>query len=497
MNHTMRITRSLGASGLAATLLVWPCVASAGQDPTRTEGSGETIKAQEPARVIQPIQSGQPGAARRERGWIPPVMSMHRTEDEIELRDGIKYVVLNQGSGPDIVDGCFVGLEFNVFTAEGELIYASRQPGAKAAGVKIRGGELSGCKAWEDAMMGMKRFEVRKILIPKEQGPGPEGLGPIPAGKDLVIELGVFAIVPNPDPIVAKVEPDGTRWMDMATGEETGPVFNADGFATFNINVFNDGGELMGSTTIARMNITASGNSERYWVRYAHGMRQGGSRIVEFAEPEPYRKLRLERSLNGAAAQDARPRRWRMLIDCYSVTPPIAQTPHNPSDEKDIGEGVKIVDLVIGEGDVFEGDFQKWVPVIHYSSWSLADNSLYDSSRKPGREKVLYSPLYPSVWKKGLTGMRKGGKRKMIVPPNIDKGQDFTPIQNDRGFVYELELLDWEPTIFQLTAEGEEGDGLFDFNFEDAGDGDEPAAPQKPAAESKPQGETKPVGDKP
>jgi len=431
----------------------------------------------------QPIQAGQPGPNRvRERPWIPPVMSIHRVEDEKELRDGIKYVVLNDGRGPDVIDGCFVGMEFNIYTAEGEFIYASRQPGAKPAGVKVTGGELGSFKAWADGMMGMKRFEARKLLIPKEQGPGPQGLGPIPGDKDLVIEFGIFVVVPHPDPIVAKVEPDGSRWMDLDAGDEAGPVFDEDGFGTFNINVFNDDGELMGSTTMAKVNITASGNSNRYWVRHAHGMKSGGSRVVEFAEPEAYGQLRRKQVLNGAVP-DNKPRRWRMLIDCYSITPPITQTPHNPADEKDLGEDVKIVDLVIGEGEVFAGDFNKWVPIIHYSSWSLADGSLSDSSRKPGREKVLVSALYPSIWKKGLTGMRKGGIRKMIVPPNIDKGQDFAPIQNDRGFIYELELLDWEATFFQLNAEGDEGGGLFDFNFEDAGaDGDSggPPAAEKP-----------------
>lgn len=413
----------------------------------------------------QPAQGGAPTMRMRDRGWIPPVMSMHRTEDEVEVRDGIKYVILSPGKGPDITDGCYVGLEFNVFNSQGELIYASRQPGAKAAGVRIPDGEL--WPAWADAMMGMKRYEVRKILIPKEFGPGPQGHGPIPGNTDLVIELGVFAVLPQLDPIAARIAPDGSRSIDLVPTEADAAAFEKAGFGDFHINVFNDLGELMGSSTISRFTITASGNSERYWVKYALGMKSGGSRVVEFDEPEAYRKLRLSQSSGNASQVDQKPRRWRILIDCFNVTVPITQTPHNPADEKDLGEGVRMVELAAGEGEPFDGNYEDHMPVIHYASWSAVDGSLVDSSRKPGREKVVYNPLYPSIWKKALTGMRKGGKRKLIVPPNIDKGQDFTPISDDRGFIYELEMLDWEDTIFKLTNEGE--GGFFDFSDDGGG----------------------------
>lgn len=402
------------------------------------------------------------------KGFIPPVMSMHRPEDEVKMENGVRYVTLIGGTGTDIIDGCYIGFELNAFTTKGELLHASREPGNKPAGVRVPGGEMF--PAWEKALMGAKRGEIRKILIPKELGPGPDGLGPLPGDTDLVLECGVFAVAPPLDPIVSQLEKDGSRWMDLRLGE--GEPFDRNGFANCHINVFNDEGELMGSTTIARYPIQVSGDADRYWVRFAHGMKSGGTRVIEFDEPDAYRKMRLQQAgLN--APEGNKPRRWRMIVDCISVTAPILQTPHDPSKERNIGDGIKIVDLVIGEGDTFPPPQvpgeppQEWTPTINYSSWNADDGSLYDSSYKPGGQPIPYSKgLYPSVWERALKGMRKGGKRKMIVPANIDKGQDFRQIPDDRGFIYELELVDWEPALFTLTPGAGGGFDLSDEPIE-------------------------------
>ncbi len=410
------------------------------------------------------------------KGFIPPVMSMHRTQDEVDLGDGLKYVVLRPGTGIDVIDGCDLAFELNAFTAKGELLYSSREPGNKPAGVKIPGTQM--WPALEKAMMGMHRSEFRKILIPKELMPA-NGFGPLPANTDVVLEVGLFAVAPPVDPLIAKRGEDGSTWMDVKLGE--GELFDRSGFATCHINVFNDLGELMGSTSITRVPLEVAGDADRYWVRYALGMRAGGTRIIEFDEPEAYRKMRLQQA--GLNAVDNTKRRWRLMVDCLIVTPPIKQTPHDPAKEVNIGDGIRIVDLVVGEGDVYPPPTPpgekatEYTPRINFASWNADDNTLYDSSLKPGGGPIQYSPgLYPSVWQRGLVGMRKGGKRKMIVPANIDKGQDFRQIPDDRGFIYEIELLDWEEALFQFT-----NDGGLDFSdpTEDGGTAADQINPKK------------------
>ncbi|MCC6908740.1 MAG: FKBP-type peptidyl-prolyl cis-trans isomerase [Phycisphaerales bacterium] len=401
------------------------------------------------------------------KGFIPPVMTMHRPQDEVDLGGGLKYVVLRPGNGTDVIDGTDIAFELNCFTTKGELLYSSREPGNKPAGVKIPGTQM--WPALEKAMMGMKRSEFRKILMPKELMPE-GGMGPLPGDKDIVLEVGLFAVAPPVDPIIAKRGKDGSTWMDLKLGE--GEAFDENGFATCHINVFNHLGELMGSTSITRVPLQVAGDADRYWVRYAHGMQPGGTRIIEFDEPEAYRKMRLQNA--GLDAVDVnRKHRWRMMVDCLIVTPPIKMTEHDPTKEVDIGDGIRIVDLVIGDGEVYPpatppGEEKKsWTPRLNFASWNADDGTLFDSSLKPGGQPIDYSPgLYPSVWQRGLVGMRKGGKRKMIVPPNIDKGQDFRQIPDDRGFIYELELLDWTPSLFDFTNE----EGVLDIGTEQPAD---------------------------
>jgi len=389
----------------------------------------------------------------------------------VKIDNGVRYVTLIPGRGTDIVQGSCIAFELNAFTTKGELLYTSREPGNKRASTVIPGGEM--WPAWEAAMMGMHRGEVRKILIPKEQGPGPDGLGPLPGDTDLVLEVGLFAVAPPLDPMVSQKGPEENRWMDLVVGE--GGRFEPAGFADCHINVFNQKGELMGSTSSSRSPIQAAGDADRYWVRYAMGMQRGGTRVIEFDEPETYRKMRLQEA--GLNPVDAKPKKWRMLIDCISVTAPIAMPKYDLAKMVDLGDGVKILDLVVGEGEAYPpakvpGEAPvEWTVTINYSSWNVDDGSLFDSSHKPGGGSVPYSPgLYPSVWQRGFIGMRKGGKRLMVVPPNVDKGQDLRQIPDDHGFVYELELLNWEPSIFTINTDGNGGELIFDSPPNDPSD---------------------------
>jgi len=157
---------------------------------------------------------------------------------------------------------------------------------------------------------------------------------------------------------------------------------------------------------------------------------------------------------------------------------------YDPAKLVDIGDGVKILDLVVGTGEIYPppqapGEAPvEWTATINFSSWNLDDGSLFDSTRKPGGGSITYSPgLFPSVWQRGFVGMHKGGKRLMIVPPNIDKGQDFRQIPDDHGFIYEIELVNWEKSIFTIDLNG----GGIEFSDQPADQGGAGADKIEPA----------------
>ena len=89
---------------------------------------------------------------------------------------------------------------------------------------------------------------------------------------------------------------------------------------------------------------------------------------------------------------------------------------------------------------------------VHYTGW------LYDSTRPDNKGKQFDSSVggepfaFPlgagqviRGWDQGFEGMKVGGKRRLILPPELGYGASGTPdgsIPGNAGLVFEMELLD-------------------------------------------------------
>lgn len=108
--------------------------------------------------------------------------------------------------------------------------------------------------------------------------------------------------------------------------------------------------------------------------------------------------------------------------------------------------GLYIRDLEDGSGDpTVVGD----VMVVHYSGW-VNDGTLFDSSHNPGREPftvVAGSDGVIAGWREGLVGMRIGGLRQLVIPPQLAYGtQSVSPlIPPGSVLIFEVELLEVNP----------------------------------------------------
>jgi FKBP-type peptidyl-prolyl cis-trans isomerase len=106
---------------------------------------------------------------------------------------------------------------------------------------------------------------------------------------------------------------------------------------------------------------------------------------------------------------------------------------------KDIGAGLKIRDLQVGEGkEAPEGANVS----MHYTGW-LMDGKAFDSSLKSG--EPLTGPLSRLIpgWQKGVPGMKVGGVRKLVIPPALAYGENGSgPIPPNSTLVFEVELVD-------------------------------------------------------
>ena len=105
--------------------------------------------------------------------------------------------------------------------------------------------------------------------------------------------------------------------------------------------------------------------------------------------------------------------------------------------------GLKYEDLVVGEGKEATGRGQ--TAIVHYTGW-LEDGTKFDSS--VDRNDPFSFPIQCSYvikgWDEGVVGMKEGGKRKLIVPPEMGYGAAGAGgvIPPNATLIFEVELLE-------------------------------------------------------
>jgi peptidylprolyl isomerase len=125
--------------------------------------------------------------------------------------------------------------------------------------------------------------------------------------------------------------------------------------------------------------------------------------------------------------------------------------PGPPEDPEDIAlseytetdSGLSYYDLEIGDGSVPEEGQQL---LVHYTGW-LEDGTQFDSSLMRGQPIVIVLGSEQALegWHEALATMNVGGKRQIIVPPELAFGEEGAGggiIPPDATLVFQLELLE-------------------------------------------------------
>jgi FKBP-type peptidyl-prolyl cis-trans isomerase len=100
--------------------------------------------------------------------------------------------------------------------------------------------------------------------------------------------------------------------------------------------------------------------------------------------------------------------------------------------------GLKYVDQKVGTGPAaMKGN----LVTVHYTLW-LENGKKIQSSK--GKEPLRFTIGGRVIkgWNEGVPGMKKGGKRKLIIPPELAYGdREVGPIPANSTLVFEIEML--------------------------------------------------------
>ena len=102
--------------------------------------------------------------------------------------------------------------------------------------------------------------------------------------------------------------------------------------------------------------------------------------------------------------------------------------------------GLYYEDLVEGDGLVAE---QFFVLAVDYRLW-LADGTLLEDTRgrDPPFSFQIGINLVIAGWDAGLLGVKPGGRRKLVIPPQLAYGPvGFGPIPSQATLVFEVDVL--------------------------------------------------------
>jgi len=103
--------------------------------------------------------------------------------------------------------------------------------------------------------------------------------------------------------------------------------------------------------------------------------------------------------------------------------------------------GVQYAEITVGKGpEPKEGE----TVIVHFKGW-LSDGTMFENSHL--RDKPFGFPLGSGQvirgWDEGIRGMRVGGTRRLIIPPDLGYGKQGIPghVPPDSTLTFDIQLL--------------------------------------------------------
>lgn len=298
---------------------------------------------------------------------------------------------------------------------------------------------------WEEGVGLMKPGGKAKLVLPAELAFGEEGYGFIPPNSQIMIEVELLSVKSAPAP--SEVDEDqlsttdsGLQYYDLKEGEGEAATENSTVSTNYTLWVktetgYNyidqspEGSPL--SFVLGRGDTVFPG-----WDEGATGMKMGGKRLLVIP-PE----LAFGPADNGVIPANST---MVMEIEVTAVMEPQVATQVDKADFTTTESGLKYYDLEVGTGETPQNG---QTVVVHYSGW-LTDGIQFDSSYNRGEpfSFLLGAGNVIPGWEEGVSTMKVGGKRQLLIPPDLAYGDQGAGglIPPGATLIFEVELLEIE-----------------------------------------------------
>jgi peptidylprolyl isomerase len=373
----------------------------------------------------------------------PPTAEPITLEGALTTDTGLQYLELVKGSGRSPADGDLItmyltgslpdGTEFTNTSAQEEPITA----------VYGREQLLPG---WEEGLALMNAGGKAKMVLPPELAFGEQGYGMIPPNSQIILEVELLSVETPPQPTTVSEDEltatdSGLKYADLTEGTGAEVEQNSIVSTHFTIWVQGEKEDDFVFTSDGNDPITfVVGRGDAVFPGWDEGvlsMKQGGKRLLVI----PPNLAFGETGGNGIPPNAT----LVMEVELVDVREPVAMTEVDAEDYTTTESGLKYYDIVEGDGEMPKTG---QTVVVHYTGW-LENSQQFDSSvdrDSPFSFTIGQGSVIPG-WDEGVATMKVGGKRQLVIPPELAYGDSGAgnAIPPGATLIFDVELLEIQP----------------------------------------------------
>lgn len=433
---------------LIFTVLFLLAACGPAQGPSTTEETETPSEPEAPDLSETPVASDtSDGASGEEQDAASPEAPTGPPEefeglDYTTTESGLQIFIEEEGSGDQPEPGDVVSVHYTGMLGDG-TVFDSSIPRNEPLTFPL--GRERVIRGWDEGIAMLSEGGKAKMIIPAALGYGGQGSGLIPPNSTLYFDVELVDVMPG--------GPDEPQEVSEDEFEETD--------SGLRYAVLEEGeGETVEEGQPVRMHYTA-------WL-------EDGTRIDsshDYGEPVtfPLGSEQVFPGWNEAVANMNVGDKWQVVMPpelalgeqgAGELVPPnstlimelelVEILPTGPDEPAEVDEddytttdsGLQYVDLEEGSGpEVREGD----TVLAHYTGW-LEDGTRFDSSYQRGEPFTVIVGMGQVIpgWDEGLVGMQAGGRRQLVIPPDLAYGATGAGgvIPGDATLTFEIEVLE-------------------------------------------------------